>query len=101
MLAGAYTAAAMVCLRGMEEIIREYYTQQIGDPKRKGLFDLIEELRKLKTTNKNLLGYLNFIRSDKRNMAAHPNKIFNEEETERIFMHITAAIPDIYLDMQD
>ncbi|MBN1357565.1 hypothetical protein JW988_02240 [Candidatus Bathyarchaeota archaeon] len=96
LLTGASTPAAMVCLRGMEAVIRKYYRTKIGDPKRKGLFDLIDELKKLPNANKSLLGYLDYIRAEKRNFAQHPNRIFTQEEAERVFMQIVNAVHDLY-----
>jgi len=96
LLAGAYTPAAMVCLRGMEEVIRDYYRIKIGEPRRKKLFDLIDELKKLPNANKQLLGYLDYIRAEKRNFAQHPNKIFTQKEAESIFTLIVNAVHDLY-----
>ena len=101
LLAGAYTPAAMVLLRGMEEIIRKYYRSQIGAPEKKSLFDLIDELKKIPKANTKLLGYLDFIRAEKRNFAAHPTKIFTQVEAERIFMHIVNAVHDIYSELDN
>jgi hypothetical protein len=96
LLVGAYTPASMVCLRGMEEVIRDYYRIKIGDPKRKKLFIVIDELKKLPNANQKLLGYLDYIRTEKRNFAQHPNKIFTQKEAESIFTLIVNAVHDLY-----
>ena len=46
-----------------------------------------------------MLNNLDFLRSEKRNIAQHPEKIFSQKEAERIFMDIISAVHDIYEDM--
>lgn len=99
LLTEAATPAAMVGLRGIEAIIRKYYSVRISDHKKKPLADLIKDLRALPETNKKLLGYLDYIRAEKRNLAQHPNKTFTQKEAERIFMEIVNAVHDIYSDI--
>jgi hypothetical protein len=89
----------MVGLRGIGAIIKKYYSVRIGDPKKKMLAELIEELKRLPNANKKLLGYLDYIRAEKRNLAQHPNKSFTQKEAERIFMEMINAVHDIFADI--
>jgi hypothetical protein len=97
LLVEASTPATMVALRGMEAVVREYYTLKTKKaPQKKNLGTIINELHKMAEVNKKLLGYLDYIRSEKRNIAQHPDRIFTQREAERIFMEIVNATHDIY-----
>lgn len=97
LLVGASTPATMVALRGIEAVIRRYYTLTTKkSPEKKNLGTIIRELHKMPQTNEKLLDYLDYIRSEKRNIAQHPDKIFTQREAERIFMEIVNATHDIY-----
>jgi len=100
LLAGAATPATMVGLRGIEAVIREYYALKTNKPAEKeNLFDVIKELQQMPQINKKLLGYIDYIRAEKRNIAQHPNKVFTQREAERTFMGIVCATHDIYADI--
>ncbi len=101
LLTEAPTPASMVGLRGIEAIIKQYYEIKIGNPKKMMLGQMIKELRDLPNANKKLLGYLDYLRSEKRNLAQHPNKLFTQKEAERIFMEIINAVHDIYCDIDN
>lgn len=45
--------------------------------------------------NKQLILYMDYIRSEKRNIAQHPTRIFTQKEAERMFMEIVCATHDI------
>lgn len=100
LLVGASTPATMVALRGIEAVIRRYYSlkakKAVG---RKNLGSIIEELQRIPNANEKLLEYMDYIRSEKRNIAQHPTKIFNQREAERIFMEIVSATHDIYAEI--
>lgn len=96
LLIGASTPATMVGLRGIESVIRKFYFTKTGKRATgKLLGNIISELENVPKMNKQLLGYLDYIRSEKRNIAQHPTRIFTQKEAERIFMEIVAATHDI------
>jgi hypothetical protein len=100
LLAGAATPATMVGLRGIEAVIREYYILKTSKPAEKeDLFDIIKKLEQMPQINKKLLGYIDYIRAEKRNIAQHPNNVFTQREAERTFMEIVCATHDIYADL--
>lgn len=97
LLVGASTPAAMSTLRGMEAVIKRYYSAKTKKPAgKKVLGEIINELRKTPKTNMKLLSYMDYIRSEKRNVAQHPNKVFSQREAERIFMEVVSGTHDIY-----
>lgn len=100
LLIEASTPAAMVALRGMEAVAREYYNfkkeQKCG---KKALGVITGELRSLPNANMKLLNYIDYLRSEKRNLAQHPDKSFTQREAERIFMEIINVVHDIYLEI--
>ena len=100
LLVEASTPASMVALRGFEALVREYYRLKIGkESGKKALGFIIRELRKVPDINTRLLGYIDYIRSEKRNLAQHPDKIFTQKEAERIFMEIIDVVHNIYAEM--
>ena len=60
---------------------------------------LIKEMRELPDANKKLLDYMDYLRSEKRNLAQHPNKTYSQGEAERVLMEIINAVHDIFSDM--
>jgi hypothetical protein len=87
----------MVALRGMEAVIRKYYNLKTKKPAgRQNLGNIIDQLRIVKGINKRLIEHMDYIRSEKRNIAQHPNKIYSQREAERIFMEIVSATHDIF-----
>jgi len=100
LLIGASTPATMVALRGIEAVIREYYTLKTKkEVRNKNLGVIIKELQKVPEVNQKLIGYIDYIRSEKRNIAQHPDKVFTQREAERIFMEIISATHDIYTEI--
>lgn len=100
LLVEASTPATMVALRGLEAVIRDYYSFKKGQEcGKKALGVIIRELRSLPDANTKLLGYIDYLRSEKRNLAQHPDKTFTQREAERIFMEIINAVHDISLEM--
>ena len=101
LLLGAATPAAMITLRGAEEIVRQYYHYKTGkDYTEKPWGTITKELRGQKNVNQDLLQYLDYIRKTKRNLTQHLEKIYTQREAERIFMEILSAAHDIHSDMQ-
>jgi hypothetical protein len=100
LLVKASTPASMVALRGMEAVVREYYSSKTGQPyEKKVLGTMIRELRSLQLTNTKILDNIDYLRSEKRNFAQHPNQVFNQREAERIYMAVISMVHDIYADM--
>lgn len=100
LLVGASTPATMVALRGMEAVIRRYYFLKTKKKAgKKNLGNIIEELRKIPDINEQLIAYMDYIRSEKRNIAQHPTRVFNQKEAERIFMEIVSATHDVSPEM--
>lgn len=98
----ASTPAAMIALRGMEGVIRGYYEFSIGrECGKKSLGSITKELRSLPYANTKLLDYIDYLRSEKRNLAQHPDKVFTQREAERIFMEIISAVYDIHSEITD
>lgn len=100
LLVEASTPASMVALRGFEALVREYYRFRTGkECGKKALGFIVRELRKIPDINTRLLGYVDYIRSEKRNLAQHPDKTFTQKEAERIFMEIINVAHDIHAEM--
>jgi hypothetical protein len=100
LLVGASTAAAMVSLRGIEAVVRNFYQNKTGKSSGKSdLAKILDELAVLPQINRKLLEYMDYIRSEKRNIAQHPTRVFSQREAERIFMEIINASHDIYPEM--
>lgn len=96
LLMKCWTAAAMISLRGLEEIIRKYYEFKTEKKhENRGMYILIEELQKIEDIKDTLMGYLHYLRGI-RNMAEHPDRIFNQTEAETVFIQVVGAAKDIY-----
>ena len=93
LLVKASTPATMVVLRGFEAVMREYYCFRTKkDCSKKNLGIILKELRGLPDAKEKLLGYIDFLRSERRNLAQHPDKRFSQEEAESIFSEIVNAV---------
>lgn len=96
LLVKASTPATMVGLRGFEAVMREYYCFRTkNECGKKNLGDILRELRKLPDANEKLLGYIDYLRSERRNLAQHPDKQFSQKEAEGIFSEIINAVKAI------
>jgi len=93
--AGAYTAAAMVCFRVTEDIVRRYFKFKTGKKPPKSWKELLDILSKRQNIRHSLIGHLNYLR-DRRNEAEHPERTFHQEEAERIFMTVIDLAHEIY-----
>jgi len=101
LLMGASTPATMITLRAAEDVVRRYYENKTGnDFSEKVWGSIINELKNLPDINKDLIEHLDYIRKTRRNLAQHPDKIYNQREAERIFMEIISSTHDIYADMK-
>ena len=98
----ASTPAAMIAPRGIEAVVRVYYEFKRGrECGKKVLGSITKELRSLPDANTKLLGYIDYLRSEKRNFAQHPDKVFTQREAERVFMEIINAVYDIHSEITD
>ena len=92
---GAHTAAAMVCFRVTEDIVRRYFKFKTGKKPPKSWKELLDILSKRQNIRHSLIGHLNYLR-DRRNEAEHPERTFHQEEAERIFMAVIDLAHEIY-----
>jgi hypothetical protein len=91
-MAAAWTAAAMTSLRGAEAVLRQYHEFKTkGKSGDMNWADVVKELEKLPDVDKTLLGYLNFIR-EKRNETQHPQKTYDQRDSENIFTVVINAV---------
>jgi len=91
-IAAAWTAAAMTALRGAEGVLRQYYEFKTKNKSGgKKWAEVVGELEKLPDVDKTLLGYLNFIR-EKRNETQHPQKTYDQRDSENIFTVVVNAV---------
>lgn len=89
------TPAAMILFRLAENIVRKYYVKITGKPAGKQKwFDLLDELEKSPDVNKSFVGYMHYIR-DERNKAEHPEKRFEQEESEKILLRIKDLLVEL------
>ena len=100
LLLDSATPSVMVCLRGGEASIRNYYKAITkNDPGNKTWRQITHELKKDESKYRisaTFISYLDYLGDAKRNLAQHPNKIFTIREAAVIFMQIIAMIDDIY-----
>lgn len=96
LLMKCWTAAAMISLRGLEGILRKYYEFKTEKKhENRGMYILIDELQKIEDIKDTLMGYLHYLRGI-RNMAEHPDRVFNQTEAETVFIQVVGAVKDIY-----
>lgn len=99
-LLSAPTAAAMLLLRAVEGVLREYYKKKSGkDVKDSPGFldwsDILKELGCLPLPNRGLLDHLNYLRLNLRNPSSHPDKIFTSKEAENLFGTVVNTIEEM------
>jgi len=100
LLLGASTPAVMITLRAAEDVVRNYYKYITGkDYNNKAWGSLLSELKKIDTINKDLIEHLDYLRKTRRNLAQHPDKVYNQREAELIFMEIISTTHDIFSDI--
>jgi len=89
------TPAAMISLRVAEYLLRQYYSKVTGKSATgRNWSSVLSELEQGRLLKKSLIGYLGYLR-DKRNEADHPEKRFDQEESERIFLQVKALIEEM------
>ena len=90
--AAAWTAAAMTALRGTEAVLRQYYEFKMQTKSgSRSWSEIVDELEKRSDVNRTLLGYLDFIR-ERRNETQHPEKTYDQRESENIFTVVINAV---------
>jgi len=91
-MAAAWTAAAMIALRGSEAVLRQYYEVKTQNKSgSKPWSEITEELEKRPDVSRTLLGYLDFIR-ERRNETQHPEKKYEQRDSENIFTVVVNAV---------
>lgn len=103
LLCGIPTPAAMISLRSAEDVLRQYYTKKTGHESGKKSWKQIlnELLPKGKHTNpfnvnESLIKHLDFVRENERNVAEHPDKRFEQQESDYVFIGVVKTIIEIY-----
>ena len=100
LISGHWTPATFMLLRATESVTREYYKFKTEKtPIRMGWNTILQELINHKRIGSALMHHLNYIR-EKRNEAGHPDKIFEQRETEQIFTTVISAISEIVNEMR-
>lgn len=102
------TPAAMIALRATEEVLRLYYEYKTGNTAgQKYWKSIINELLKKGKDGKlqynvddKLVGHLDFIRENRRNLAEHPDTRFTPDQADRVFMEVTTAIQEMFNNMK-
>ncbi|ASJ14271.1 hypothetical protein A3L10_03620 [Thermococcus radiotolerans] len=99
------TASVMISLRAVEAAIRDLYFKLTNEDVNEvdsyptwnyALSEIQKQLEYRKIRSKRLEGYLDFLR-EIRNSAEHPDKVFEINEAERIFVESIHAIEEVYL----
>ncbi len=99
LLLGAATPAAMSIVRAGEAAVRSYYQKKMGnDPLGRAWGNLTTELRQTSGINTDIISNLDYIRKTKRNITAHPDKIYNQREAESVFMQLISTVHELYYD---
>lgn len=94
------TSSAISSLRAAEDIFKFYYKKKTNKSVGSKTWNqCLGILRKEPSIDKELIGHLDYIRKYKRNAAAHPGKIFNQKESEKIFLTVIEAIEMMFKDL--
>ena len=92
----AWTPASMITMRVVESVLREYYKKITGnDSEGKMWNSILDELRSKKSTERSLIGYLDYLR-EIRNKLQHPDARLNQFEAEAIFHQALHIINILY-----
>ncbi len=95
---GASTASAMACFRVAEDIVRRYFAVKTHSKPPNNWKELLGRLLKAPDVKASLLGHLDYLR-DRRNEAEHPDRLFTQEQAERIFITVIDLLHEIYSEM--
>lgn len=92
----AWTPAAMITMRVIESVLRNYYTKiTSNDPTGKMWGSILTELENQQSTNQKLIGYFNYLK-DIRNKLQHPDVRFSQFEAEDAFHHAIHILNTFY-----
>ncbi len=83
----SWTASGLMSMRALESGVKKYYTKITGisaDGKTFGA--MLGELRNNSNADSKLIGYLDFLK-DIRNDLAHPNNRIKQSDAEQVFQH--------------
>ena len=104
-LTSASTAAAVMLLRAIEGMLREYYLAKTGNEIEGENFmdwkEIIDELKELPDKNIGLIDLLNYLRLNLRNPASHPDKIFRKKESEMLFAMVVNTLEEMEKDIHN
>jgi hypothetical protein len=99
LLTRSWTPSVMISLRAAEDCIRRFYKFKTGkETKNKGWKSILDDLDKLGNINKNIIGYLNYLR-EIRNRSEHPEEVFDQMEAERVFHQVVNMVHVINKEM--
>ena len=96
LLTQSWTASGLMSMRALESGVREYYTKitgNLGDNKTYGV--MLGELRRDPTADAKLIGYLDYLK-DIRNDLAHPNIRIDQFEAEQAFQHTIQILTIVF-----
>ena len=96
LLTQSWTASGLMSMRALESGVRKYYTDITnisGDDKTYG--QMTGELRKNPNADSRLIGYLDYLK-DIRNDLAHPNIRINQFEAEQAFQHTIQILTIVF-----
>jgi hypothetical protein len=89
------TPGAMILFRVAENILRKYYEKTTSkSATRMNWGQIVTDLEQMQRSKKELIGYLDFLRS-KRNEAEHPDKRFTQEESERVLIQVKGLLEEL------
>jgi len=92
----AWTPASMITMRAVESVLRSYYQKITGnDPEGKTWGGILGELQNTKSTDKTLIGYLDYLR-EIRNKLQHPDARFDQFEAEAMFHQAIHIVNILY-----
>ena len=92
----AWTPAAMITMRVIEECLRFYYRKTTGnDGSGKVWGNLLHKLKEVPNSDKNLLSYFDYLK-EIRNKLQHPDARITQHEAETIFLQAIELLSQIH-----
>ena len=89
------TPGAMILFRAAESESRKYYERVVGKHPPDRWMDSVNDLRKNKNVSRQIVSYMDFLRS-KRNEADHPGKRYTHNEAEEVLQHLSSMLNEMY-----
>ncbi len=92
----AWTPAAMITMRVIESVLRNYYQKQTSsDPTGKMWGQMLTDLKSIPSANQKLVGYFEYLK-DIRNALQHPEARLSQFESEDVFHHAIHILNTFY-----